>query len=168
MNKGLLRRLSQSESPQYVQLLQRIVDTTLHGHRTLFTRGDLQPKNIVVERTGSYEDGCPAIKIMLIDWEVAGWYPEYWEFCSATILCRWKPAWLEVAPDILNPCPLEYLMMQVVYSTVFYRKDHVFCVINDRLWRYSDKRPTRVGYTCVFIRRLSVSVVVDQRNNKCL
>ncbi|KAB8211171.1 hypothetical protein BDV34DRAFT_185276 [Aspergillus parasiticus] len=78
MNKGLLRRLSQSENAQYVQLLQRMVDATLHGHRTVFTHGDLQPKNIMVERTGSYEDGCPAFKTTLIDWEVAGWYPEYW------------------------------------------------------------------------------------------
>ncbi|KAE8333369.1 kinase-like domain-containing protein [Aspergillus sergii] len=66
MNKGLLRKLGQSENPPYVQLLQNMVDTTLHGHRTVFTHGDLQPKNIMVERTGSYEDGCHALKSRLL------------------------------------------------------------------------------------------------------
>ena len=40
-------------------------------HEIVLTHGDLNPRNILVK------DG----KIVaLLDWETAGWYPEYWEF----------------------------------------------------------------------------------------
>ena len=39
-------------------------------HRTMFTHGDLAPRNILVR------DG----KIVgIVDWETAGWFPESWE-----------------------------------------------------------------------------------------
>jgi aminoglycoside phosphotransferase (APT) family kinase protein len=37
----------------------------------VFTHGDLAPRNIIVK------DGKIAA---LLDWEVSGWYPEYWEY----------------------------------------------------------------------------------------
>lgn len=40
-------------------------------HRIVFTHGDLAPRNIMVRDS----------KITgIIDWEDAGWYPEYWEY----------------------------------------------------------------------------------------
>jgi aminoglycoside phosphotransferase (APT) family kinase protein len=40
-------------------------------HRIVFTHGDLAPRNIMVQ-------DCKITAI--IDWEEAGWYPEYWEY----------------------------------------------------------------------------------------
>ncbi|KAJ5464875.1 uncharacterized protein N7458_000561 [Penicillium daleae] len=40
------------ESPHYIRLLRGMVDRTLKGHKIVFTHGDLQPKNIMVERNG--------------------------------------------------------------------------------------------------------------------
>ena len=120
MNCRILERLHQTELSQYIQLLQKTVDSTLHNHHPVFTHGDLQLKNIMVEKDESRNDGSPAFTIILIDWEIAGWYPEYWEFCNATISCRFKPNWLELIPDILDQYPVEYLIIQVVYSAVFY------------------------------------------------
>ncbi|OGM42618.1 hypothetical protein ABOM_009584 [Aspergillus bombycis] len=119
MNLAILRRLRQTESDQYIQLLRTMVNRTLKCHRTVFTHGDLQPKNIMVERLGD-RDGCPEFRVTLLDWESAGWYPEFWDFCNATIACRFKPDWLELVPDILDQYPIEFLMMQVVYASVFY------------------------------------------------
>jgi hypothetical protein len=43
----------------------------------LFCHGDLTPSNIIiVGPPGSYSVAA------IIDWEQAGWYPEYWEFCK--------------------------------------------------------------------------------------
>ncbi|CAG8882932.1 unnamed protein product [Penicillium egyptiacum] len=53
MNNGILERLSQTQSPHYIRLLREMVNRTLKSHRTVFTHGDLQPKNIVVERAGT-------------------------------------------------------------------------------------------------------------------
>lgn len=120
MNRGILERLRRTESCQYVQLLQKMVESTLHDHHSVFTHGDLQPKNIMVEGVEPRDGGSLPFKITIIDWEIAGWYPEFWDFCNATISCRFKPDWLELIPDILDEYPVEYLMMQVVYGTVFY------------------------------------------------
>ncbi|KAF2084766.1 kinase-like protein [Saccharata proteae CBS 121410] len=43
----------------------------LPSHRIVFTHSDLHQKNIIV-RDGRI--------VGLIDWEEAGWYPEYWEY----------------------------------------------------------------------------------------
>ncbi|KAE8375287.1 kinase-like protein [Aspergillus bertholletiae] len=118
MNVSILERLRKTESEHYIRLLQNMVDRTLHSHSTVFTHGDLQPKNIMVERLGD-RDGSPEFKITLLDWEGAGWYPEFWDFCNATIACRFKPDWLEPVPDILDQYPMEFLMMQVGYSSLF-------------------------------------------------
>ena len=93
MNRDILEKLRQLESPQYVRLLQGMIDRTLHGHRTVFTDGDLQPKNIMVVRVGCQDVDAagPGFKITPVDWGMAGWYPEFWEFCNATVCCRFKP-----------------------------------------------------------------------------
>ncbi|PYH51875.1 aminoglycoside phosphotransferase family protein [Aspergillus niger CBS 101883] len=119
LNLAIIERMSQIEKEQYIRLLRPMIDQTLRGHRPVFTHGDLQPKNIMVERLG-VRDGCPEFNITLLVREGAGWFPEYWEFCNATIACRFKPDWLELVPDILEQYSLEFLMMQVVYASVFY------------------------------------------------
>ena len=48
-------------------------------HRIVFTHGDLQHHNLMIHQgriTG------------LLDWESAGWYPEYWEFTTALRFAR--------------------------------------------------------------------------------
>lgn len=120
MNQGILARLGQKESPHYIRLLRGMVDRTLKDHKIVFTHGDLQPKNIIVERNGIREDGTSDFKVTLIDWNLSGWYPEFWDYCNSTLYCQFKAGWLELVPDIFAQYPLEYLMMQVVYASVFY------------------------------------------------
>ncbi|KAF1996786.1 phosphotransferase enzyme family protein [Amniculicola lignicola CBS 123094] len=43
----------------------------------VFTHGDLRPTNIIVTTTS------PTRLVSVIDWEQAGWYPDYWESCKA-------------------------------------------------------------------------------------
>ncbi|QIX02417.1 hypothetical protein AMS68_007934 [Peltaster fructicola] len=35
--------------------------------------------------------------ISIIDWEFSGWYPDYWEFCNATIAARFRIQWLAMS-----------------------------------------------------------------------
>ncbi|KFX95507.1 hypothetical protein V490_03821 [Pseudogymnoascus sp. VKM F-3557] len=120
MNEGMLKHLEQQTPAVYAQFLRGIVSSTLCGHKTVFTHGDLQPKNIIVNRISSPEGKKDRFEIYLIDWESAAWYPEYWEFCSSTFGCRFRPEWLELAGFILHQYPTEFLMMQVIYSIVYY------------------------------------------------
>lgn len=41
---------------------------------SVFTHGDIAPRNILVD------GGCCITGI--VDWELAGWYPEYWEYAN--------------------------------------------------------------------------------------
>ncbi|OAF61864.1 hypothetical protein VC83_01461 [Pseudogymnoascus destructans] len=120
MNEGMLKHLAQNNSAIYVQFLRDLINDTLHGHKTVFTHGDLQPKNIMVNRISSPEDSESRFEIHLIDWEAAAWYPEYWEFCISTFGCRIRHEWLELTRNILQQYHREYLMMQVIFSIAYY------------------------------------------------
>lgn len=49
-------------------------------HKLVMTHGDLHPRNIMVE----WGQGGKDIKVTcILDWEMAGWYPEHWEFVKA-------------------------------------------------------------------------------------
>lgn len=45
-----------------------------------FTHGDLNLSNIIIS-------GTPGSQVIvgIVDWEQAGWYPEYWEYCKLLI-----------------------------------------------------------------------------------
>ncbi len=47
-------------------------------HGIVFTHGDVMPQNILVTEDGHLS--------AILDWEAAGWYPDYWEFSTAL---RW-------------------------------------------------------------------------------
>ncbi|MCJ1377968.1 hypothetical protein MMC17_001064 [Xylographa soralifera] len=68
------------------------------SHRIVFTHGDLTPWNILV-----HEGHVTAI----LDWEAAGWYPEYWEFTTAW---RYTPTgnwWYEIVKELTGGRYLE-------------------------------------------------------------
>ncbi len=46
----------------------------LQGHKPVFTHGDLHQANLILRDDGT---------VVIIDWEFAGWYPTYWEYCDA-------------------------------------------------------------------------------------
>ena len=80
-NKFLLNNMVSSTPSLYLESMR---ETLKKDHNIVFSHGDLSLHNFIVK------DG----KVMaLLDWECAGWYPEYWEyvkFCSAS--CH-EPDW---------------------------------------------------------------------------
>lgn len=120
LNEGIIRRLKTSEPASHIALLRKLMSDTLKDHHPVFTHGDLQPKNILVNRIGTKDDGRGEFQIKIIDWENAGWYPEYWEFCNSTIAGRFRPDWLDLVQQIMPVYPTEYLMLQAIRSLLFY------------------------------------------------
>ncbi|KAF2110426.1 kinase-like domain-containing protein [Lophiotrema nucula] len=59
-----------------------------HGvkHNIVFTHADLNMKNILVDKRGKIAG--------IVDWECAGWYPEYWEYTKAHFTVRVSIRWL--------------------------------------------------------------------------
>ncbi len=63
-------------------------------HKIVFTHADLRPANIIV-KNGHI--------VGIIDWEMAGWYPEYWEFAKAFYIWRWQNDWGTRLHEIMKP-----------------------------------------------------------------
>ncbi|KAJ2906786.1 hypothetical protein MKZ38_010777 [Zalerion maritima] len=87
-NTFLLSTLLDDTPPAIARALASRLRT---DHRVVFTHGDLTQSNIIV-REGRI--------VALLDWEYAGWYPEYWEYVKfLNRFCRYKD-WREYADDI--------------------------------------------------------------------
>ncbi|KAJ0124414.1 protein kinase subdomain-containing protein [Diaporthe amygdali] len=71
----------------------------------VFTHGDLNPSNILVR-----DDKIVGI----IDWEMSGWYPHYWEYTSLKIGSHLvNPTWDENIDKFLSPFPDDLKMEKV-------------------------------------------------------
>lgn len=59
----------------------------VHGvkHDIVFTHADLNMRNILVDGNGRISG--------IVDWECAGWYPEYWEYTKAHFSARSSIRW---------------------------------------------------------------------------
>lgn len=115
MNEGIMRRLAETEPLSSIRLFRTIL-SNLPKHRIVFTHADFQARNIMVSR--SENDG--KIKLTIIDWEYAGWYPEYWEFCNSLIFNTFRAEWLDIIQDTLEIYTNEYLLMQRVRNILFW------------------------------------------------
>ncbi|KAK3370802.1 phosphotransferase enzyme family protein [Lasiosphaeria ovina] len=90
---------------------RRAFPSVLHGHRSVFTHGDLQRKNIVVRDSG---------EIVLIDWESSGWLPSYWEYAVAMISeGDWRNNWHEYVADALDEYHNEYLWLSTIFRELW-------------------------------------------------
>jgi hypothetical protein len=68
----------------------------LKDHEIILTHGDISPRNIIVQ-------GSKVVAIL--DWEMAGFYPEYWEYAKALYRPAWESDWIKdkAVNTILEP-----------------------------------------------------------------
>ncbi|KAK3176922.1 hypothetical protein OEA41_008248 [Lepraria neglecta] len=53
---------------------ETLLDMLPQSSASIFTHGDVAPRNIMVDQSGHVTG--------IIDWELAGWYPDYWEYAN--------------------------------------------------------------------------------------
>lgn len=76
-NEFLCRHQGRTQTPW----IKMIHSSMRSDHQVVPTHGDLHPRNIMVAWDG---DAATTVKVTgLIDWQVSGWYPEYWEYVKA-------------------------------------------------------------------------------------
>jgi len=71
---------------------QRLAD----GHEIVFTHADLCGDHILVEPASGQITG-------IIDWEMAGWWPAYWEYIKSLFGNKYEQWWKTLVPEILHP-----------------------------------------------------------------
>ncbi|KAL2859869.1 kinase-like domain-containing protein [Aspergillus lucknowensis] len=58
-----------------------------------FTHADLHRGNIIVSFSSDASSSSGSARLVLVDWQQAGWYPEYWEYCKALYTCSYEDEW---------------------------------------------------------------------------
>lgn len=90
-------------------------------HRPTFSHADCQRKNIMVRKGPSLEYLINTdqlldddFEVTIIDWEKAGWYPNYWEYCLAICALRWDNDWCLYIQEFLPPFHAEAPWLQML------------------------------------------------------
>lgn len=68
----------------------KLLDMLPLSEASVFTHADIAPRNIMADEQN--------IITGILDWELAGWYPDYWEYAQMfrpPVKCKDWPAWME-------------------------------------------------------------------------
>ncbi|KAK4247228.1 hypothetical protein C7999DRAFT_41389 [Corynascus novoguineensis] len=73
------------------------------GHKMAFPLADLNPRNILVDQV-TLSDGTTGWRVTgIVDWETAGYYPEYWDYTKALFKgFRWKPRYIKMVHKVFE------------------------------------------------------------------
>ncbi|CAK7220515.1 hypothetical protein SCUCBS95973_004184 [Sporothrix curviconia] len=107
---------------------RRNLPSALSGHPFKLTHGDLHPANILVELDESGDksggnDGNNGNEAQyrvkaIVDWDTAGWYPEYWEYGINVALFPWDGDWIEALEEMIGAFPLQAAMLHMVRENI--------------------------------------------------
>lgn len=79
-------------------------------HDIVFTHADLNMRNILVDDN---------MKISgIVDWECAGWYPEYWEYSKAHFTVRYSARWIADVLDQIFPSYRDELEVEDMFASL--------------------------------------------------
>jgi hypothetical protein len=100
-----------------VRFYEEYLAQALGDFRPTLTHGDVQKKNIIIaEIEGGQGNGERDFDFVLVDWEMAGWYPDFWEFfCASSTFdfVYWEEEWCWCAQQMLQVKPAELAMMRM-------------------------------------------------------
>ena len=89
----------------------RVLPRVMPNHGSVFTHGDFQRKNVLVK---------PDSTLVLIGWEAAGWYPEFWEYAWAlSTSTGWDDDWNWCVCHVLDEYLNEYAWMKMVFEDIW-------------------------------------------------
>ncbi|KAF5722916.1 kinase-like domain-containing protein [Fusarium mundagurra] len=91
------------DEASFSQNLRFSDEPSRRGHKIVFTHGDLNPRNIMVERIGNPATTRGWRLSGIIDWETAGYYPEYWD-CTKSMFegFRWPRRHNNMTQDVFS------------------------------------------------------------------
>lgn len=100
------------EGPHFFKRFQQL-SACLFGHEAVFTHGDIQPKNIMIERVEKMNE-ISTFKLTIIDWELSGFRASWWEYNSAMAPLP-QNDWVDFLPiRVGNKYVSQHLAMQAV------------------------------------------------------
>jgi aminoglycoside phosphotransferase (APT) family kinase protein len=102
-HEALIEVLKASEDNPWVDMVAGFI-RALPPHDLVLTHSDFAPRNIIVRSNRI---------VAILDWELSGYYPAYWEYVKAYYRLNWSSGWIkEGAIDrILQPYPIEHAVL---------------------------------------------------------
>ncbi|ETI26856.1 hypothetical protein G647_10302 [Cladophialophora carrionii CBS 160.54] len=118
LNDAIIRKCKASEAMRgKAMFYQNALHDVFCTHPPVLTHGDLQRKNIMV-RTGPQGKGD--VTITILDWEIAGWYPSYWEYAQAIVACGlFEDNWHHYVDRFLDPYRNEYAWLHMLQNELW-------------------------------------------------
>jgi thiamine kinase-like enzyme len=94
----------------------RHLPQVLEDHPSTFTHGDLLRQNVIVqELSGTNGQPDRQLKVTgIVDWEMADWYPQYWEYASYFGENLWEGDWMDKFETFIKPWPLEAALFRLL------------------------------------------------------
>ena len=106
--------------PKGHRAMMKMMRNKFYGHRSVFSHGDIQLKNILLERVPEEEredEYTSPLRITLIDWEAAGFYPEFWDFCISTFVGMGTD-WVDYVDRAMKPYWDEYPLFGLLFRMI--------------------------------------------------
>ncbi|KAI0889355.1 uncharacterized protein GGS22DRAFT_184933 [Annulohypoxylon maeteangense] len=72
-----------ADEAAFNQVLRFPDDPARRGHKIVFTHTNLNPRNILIDQTVQLDGSVGWSVTGIIDWEFAGYYPEYWDYTKS-------------------------------------------------------------------------------------
>jgi hypothetical protein len=117
-NEAMLARCAYDDNPADRVNFHRHSLSFLGPHETRFTHDAFRRQHIKVRKipqttgNGLSDDQCD-YEVTIMGWKRAGWYPSYWEYCSAQRFADIEEDdWSLLLDRILDPYPEEYRVME--------------------------------------------------------
>jgi hypothetical protein len=129
MIRGLAKRsginsILNDAKPSLAEFFERNLAPALEDHYPVFCHSDVQRKNIIVQNISSATTGgADDLRLALVDWEVAGWYPSYWEYTMAFISFIWDENdddWPERVEGFLPVKAAEASMFKLIHQNLWF------------------------------------------------
>ena len=108
-NKFVMTDLNLRHHDEYCSML---LSMQRCNHKIVLTHGDFHPRNIIVK-----DD----VVIAIIDWEFAGWYPEYWEYVKALNVVGPVVDWWRYLPKIIDTYYQEWAIDRQIQNVMIMR-----------------------------------------------
>ncbi|KAL2381324.1 hypothetical protein RJ035_006480 [Blastomyces gilchristii] len=95
LNKAMVWKYTHDSRPHYkADFYCQCLPHIFCGHKLMFTHGDCQHKNIMIQSDPQWMTANNrTLEIVILDWEKSGWYSSYWEYCLAVCALCWDDDW---------------------------------------------------------------------------
>ncbi|KAI1375836.1 hypothetical protein F4677DRAFT_460122 [Hypoxylon crocopeplum] len=92
-----------ADEAAFSQMLRFSDDPVRRGHKIVFTHADLNPRNILVDQTVQWDGSIGWSVTGIVDWETAGYYPEYWDYTKAMFEgFRWSRRYNDLVQGVFS------------------------------------------------------------------